>query len=148
MEFAIQLEGISKLTAAFEQSPENATPILQRALSASQAILAKNTTKSTVPWRSGFLTQTFKAEMADLVLRWFPTASYANFVEFGTKPHDIFPKDKKALFWAGAEHPVKVVHHPGTKANDFMGRIMAASVDEINETFGQALGQIVQALTQ
>jgi hypothetical protein len=148
MEFVIEIAGINQLTAAFEQSPEIASPILQRALSASQAILAKNTTKATVPWRSGFLTQTFKAEMAGLILRWFPTASYAQFVEFGTKPHDIFPKNAKALYWPGAEHPVKMVHHPGTKANDYMGRIMAASVEEINASFGQALNLIVAAIAK
>ena len=37
------------------------------------------------------------------------------------------PKDKKALYWPGAAHPVRKVNHPGSKANDFMGRIVAAS---------------------
>lgn len=31
-----------------------------------------------------------------------------------TKPHDIVPRKRKALFWPGAGHPVKVVHHPGS----------------------------------
>jgi len=44
---------------------------------------------------------------------------YAEFVEIGVEPHDIYPKDKKALYWAGAAHPVKKVHHPG-----FAGRNM------------------------
>jgi len=39
------------------------------------------------------------------------------YIEFGTPPHIIRPKDKEALYWKGAEHPVKVVHHPGTRAN-------------------------------
>lgn len=34
----------------------------------------------------------------------------------GTKAHTIVPKRKRALFWPGARHPVKVVRHPGTKA--------------------------------
>lgn len=41
--------------------------------------------------------------------------NYAPHLEYGTRPHVIRPKTKKALFWEGAEHPVKVVHHPGTK---------------------------------
>ena len=44
------------------------------------------------------------------------------FITGGTKPHIIRPKRKKALWWEGAEHPVKIVHHPGTKANKFTGR--------------------------
>ncbi len=38
---------------------------------------------------------------------------YAPGLEFGTKPHVIKPRKKKALFWPGAAHPVKIVHHPG-----------------------------------
>ena len=32
-----------------------------------------------------------------------------------TAPHKIVPKNKKALFWPGAKHPVKSVNHPGSK---------------------------------
>jgi hypothetical protein len=38
------------------------------------------------------------------------------FVEVGTRPHVIEPRDKKALAWPGGKHPVKKVHHPGTQA--------------------------------
>jgi len=37
-------------------------------------------------------------------------------VEYGTRPHIIRPKHKKALYWVGARHPVNKVHHPGTRA--------------------------------
>ncbi|RMB85777.1 hypothetical protein CTZ28_12590 [Streptomyces shenzhenensis] len=46
--------------------------------------------------------------------------SYAADVEGGTEPHDIFPKNKQALYWPGAAHPVAKVHHPGTPAQPFM----------------------------
>ncbi len=45
---------------------------------------------------------------------------YAPYVEFGTKPHEIKPKTKRALFWPGAAHPVASVQHPGTKAQPFL----------------------------
>ena len=45
---------------------------------------------------------------------------YADFVEFGTKPHTIEAKNKQALFWKGAEHPVKSVEHPGSPPKPFM----------------------------
>jgi hypothetical protein len=41
---------------------------------------------------------------------------YADFVEFGTDPHEILPKNAKALWWPGAAHPVRRVQHPGTRA--------------------------------
>src|ERR1700719_525659 len=115
MEFVVQIVGLDQLVAKLKEAPSIAAPILQRALSASQAILAKHTVKGIVPWRTGFLTQSFRAELTTGLLRWFPTASYAPFVEFGTKPHVILPKDKKALYWPGASHPVAKVNHPGTK---------------------------------
>ena len=45
---------------------------------------------------------------------------YAVMVEKGTKAHIIKPKDKKALYWKGARHPVKSVRHPGSKAKPYL----------------------------
>ena len=45
---------------------------------------------------------------------------YAVMVEKGTKAHIIKPKDKKALYWKGAKHPVKQVNHPGSKAKPYL----------------------------
>ena len=148
MDFNVEITGISQLVAAFAEAPAIATPILQKSLSASQAILAKYTVKGTVPWRTGFLAQTFRADISNLILRWFPTASYAPYVEFGTKPHTILPTNKMALYWPGAAHPVKSVNHPGTKPNPFMERIVAAAQNDIDAIFGSALTQIVQAIAQ
>jgi hypothetical protein len=142
MEFSVTITGLDQLVAKLRQAPEIAAPILQRALSASGAILAKHTVKGVVPWRTGFLAQTFKAELTTGMLTWSPTASYAPFVEFGTKPHVIVPKDKKALWWPGAAHPVRSVNHPGTKPNQFMERIVSESQSEIDAQFGNALQQI------
>ena len=38
---------------------------------------------------------------------------YAEQIEIGMKPTVITPKNKKALYWPGAAHPVKKVNHPG-----------------------------------
>jgi len=50
---------------------------------------------------------------------------YANIHQHGgkTRPHLIRAKKKKALFWAGASHPVAVVNHPGSNipARPFLG---------------------------
>ena len=45
---------------------------------------------------------------------------YGRFLEEGTAPHIIRPKNKKALFWGGAAHPVQQVKHPGTKARPLL----------------------------
>ncbi len=38
------------------------------------------------------------------------------YLERGTRAHIIRPRFKKALFWPGARHPVRMVRHPGTVA--------------------------------
>jgi hypothetical protein len=45
---------------------------------------------------------------------------YAIWVEEGTSPHRIDTNSKKALSWAGGEHPVNHVNHPGATASHFM----------------------------
>ena len=45
---------------------------------------------------------------------------YAVMVEKGTKAHIIKAKNKKALYWKGATHPVKKVNHPGSKAKPYL----------------------------
>ena len=45
---------------------------------------------------------------------------YARGVEEGTRSHIIRAKNKKALYWKGAKHPVKSVRHPGSKAKPFL----------------------------
>ena len=145
-EFQVKIVGLDQLVAKLREAPQIAAPILQRALSASHAILAKHTIKGIVPWRTGFLTQSFRAELTTGLLRWFPTASYAPHVEFGTKPHVILPKEKQALYWPGARHPVKRVNHPGQKPNPFMERILSESQAEIDATFVKALELITQKI--
>lgn len=62
-----------------------------------------------------------KLKGGDLVGIWGSyNVKYAIYIETGTDPYIIRPKSKKALFWPGASHPVKVVHHPGIKAQPFL----------------------------
>lgn len=48
------------------------------------------------------------------------TAPHWHFVEYGTRPHIIRPRVKRALWWPDAHHPVKQVYHPGTQAQPFI----------------------------
>ena len=45
---------------------------------------------------------------------------YARGVEEGTRSHTIRAKNKKALYWKGAKHPVKSVRHPGSRAKPYL----------------------------
>lgn len=57
----------------------------------------------------------------------------APWFEEGTKPHVIRPKNKKALFWKGAAHPVRIVHHPGTPAYKVLGGAVEKALQFLGE---------------
>lgn len=50
------------------------------------------------------------------------TASYALMVHNGTRPHEILPRSKRALYFQMNGAPVfaRRVHHPGTSARPFL----------------------------
>jgi len=147
-QFSVTIPNLPKLQAALADYPAISAPIIQRAIVAAQAILAKFTTAATVPIRTGYLVQNWAFELlGSFSARWYPRASYAPFVEFGTAPHDIRPVNKRVLANAKTgEIYGTLVHHPGTKANPFMERIVAAAQPDIDTLFGTALDQVTQAI--
>lgn len=67
--------------------------------------------KSLVPKQSGRLDESLRAEVHDKVLRVGSLdVNYCTAIELGLPPMTIFPKFKQALFWDGADHPVKKVN--------------------------------------
>ncbi len=146
MNFNVQIKGLDTFEAAMAKAPDIARPILQQAINISVDILAKYTVPPTVPYRTGQLVQTFKRDVQDFMARWFPTVKYAPFVEYGSKPHVILPKNKKALYWPGAAHPVSRINHPGSRANPYMERILANAQSDIDHTFMEATELLLQKL--
>lgn len=65
---------------------------------------------------------------------------YGRHLEEGTPPHIIRPKNKKALYWRGAKHPVKVVRHPGSRSYAIVGPTMAANEQRIMNTVKELWG--------
>jgi len=68
-------------------------------------------------------------------------AEYAQWVNDGTQPYTITPTSKKALYWEGADYPVKIVHHPGIKARHFV----EDSLDDVN---GRLDGYFLRAISE
>ncbi|MEU1309505.1 HK97 gp10 family phage protein [Streptomyces cinnamoneus] len=67
------------------------------------------------------LRDSLRAEVSGKVLRVGSLdCNYALYVEMGTGPHVITPRNKKALYWPGARHPVAKVNHPGTPAQPYL----------------------------
>ena len=68
-------------------------------------------------------------------------AEYAEWVNDGTQPYTITPTSKKALYWEGADHPVKVVHHPGIRGRHFVE-------DSLNDVNGRLDGYFLKAISE
>jgi hypothetical protein len=74
-----------------------------------------------VPVDTGRLKESLDAEVRDKVLRvGSRDVNYCLYVEYGTAPHVITPRFKKALHWPGADHPVAKVNHPGTRPQPYL----------------------------
>jgi hypothetical protein len=147
--FSVDIPNISAIQSALADYPAISTPIIQRAIVAAQAVLAKFTTAETVPIKTGNLVQNWGFEVGNLQARYWPRASYAPFVEFGTKPHEIRPVTKRGLAnIETGQYFGQLVHHPGTKPNPFLERILAAAQSEIATLFVTALEQVMQAVAE
>lgn len=59
---------------------------------------------------------------------------YGEYLEEGTPPHVIRAKNKKALYWKGATHPVKQVNHPGTEGFNTIENTMLSNKERIKNT--------------
>lgn len=147
MQFAANIPNLSVLQEALANYPSISRPIIQNAVVAAQAILAKFTIPGIVPVRTGYLVQNWGFDVGDLQARWYPKASYAPYVELGTAPHTIKAVNKKVLANAATGEVFgPVVHHPGTKPNPFMERIVAAAQPEITTLFETAMTNITGAI--
>lgn len=70
---------------------------------------------------TGLMRSRIYHEVNDLTLRvGVRNVEYWMTVEFGSGPHVITPRNKKALYWPGARHPVARVNHPGTPVQPFL----------------------------
>lgn len=62
--------------------------------------------------------------------------NYGEYLEEGTPPHVIEPKNGKALYWNGAAHPVRKVNHPGTKGDPLLERTIEQNKQKLLQDIG------------
>ena len=142
----VEIKNLKELMKSFQQYPRIAEPVLQRAVDATQAIFAKHTLKDDpVPWRTGNLLHSFRFTTGKLQARWFPTARYAPFVEFGRGY--VYPKQKKVLSWVnpGGQRVFAKFSRP-SKPRPFMRQIVEKSQSDVENVFRQAGDIIVREI--
>ena len=103
--------------------------------------------RKNVPVRTGLLRSSIeKGGFGDFlyVSMGNPRAYYAPYVEYGTRPHMIYPRKARALRFEvrGKVIFAKYVHHPGTKPQYVMRR----SVEEVLKEFRRILRRKVLEL--
>ena len=87
----------------------------------------QNNIKKEAPYKEGRLKRSIRVDTRitkkfSIITGYYDEgiAPHGDYVLFGTKPHEIRPKSKKAL--STPYGLFKKVNHPGTKPNDFLGR--------------------------
>lgn len=95
------------------------------------------------PVKHGRLQGSFQLSQEGLGWRIWTDVHYALAVHEGTGPRMIYPKDKQALYWPGADHPVKSVSHPGTKANPYVTRSIDRTGQRVEEFVRRAIEEEV-----
>lgn len=99
-------------------------------------LIVERRAKQICPRKTSRLARSITSEVSKNRVVIGSNVEYAPMVEMGTRPHTITPKNKKALFWPGAGHPVKVVNHPGTRPQPFLRPALIGSLRKIKKVFG------------
>lgn len=73
------------------------------------------------------ITHDLRRDSIGLVARVGTNVSYGAYVELGTTPHRIVARNRRALFWRGARHPVRAVNHPGTRPFPYLRPALVAA---------------------
>ena len=123
MEITIDIDtsGIGKLPGRWEKARQQG---LRESAETMVRFLMQNS-----PVDHGLLKQWFIESIDDEQAVIKSPAEYAIYQDQGTRPYLIQSKRPGGyLFWEGAEHPVKTVHHPGIKAKHFVQQ----SLDELS----------------
>lgn len=144
----IETPNLKELLFNFKRYSAISEKWIQKAIEASAAELHKSANKQNVPWKTGRLVQSFQVAIGRLFAKVWPTAKYARFVYFGSKKHEILPRMKKALYWEGADHPVRRVMHPGTKENRFLERMIKSADPKIAKHFKSAGDNITKEIAK
>jgi HK97 gp10 family phage protein len=97
------------------------------------------------PVRTGYLASTVYKQISDSEGVVGVAASYAKAVVEGTAPHEIRPANGGVLAFmiAGKMIFTPIVHHPGTKPNQFMQNAFEETKSKVDATFAELWLELV-----
>lgn len=139
----VQVTVSMDITGVLENlSPDKATQVkslgLQYAAEETVRTLMMNS-----PVDHGLLKSWFIESIDDSQATIKTPAEYARAVNDGYEPYVIEPVNKKALYWEGADHPVKRVNHPGFAGLHFVENSVSDVESRLNDYFLKALSEVM-----
>ena len=139
----INTNEIDKFAVELIELSEKSRDNVQKAIKKSAFNIEANAKKNLAANKSvvtGHLRRSVATQMGDLEATIHTSnVKYAAIVEKGSKAHIIRPKNKKALYWKGATHPVKQVNHPGSRAKPFLIPAFESEKDKFIENLKEAI---------
>ena len=143
--FQISIPNIADIQAAYKQAPEIMSAIISKAINVSAGYVAQANESSNIPFKTGRLVGSFLADIQATMLRWFPTASYAPYVEFGVGPSPgrYVPAIGKRLV-----NGSNIGMWPGFKGNDYMGRIKSNATPMVQQAFKDAMVEFANQMAK
>ena len=131
--------GVS-LSKVASDMPKLAKTMLKKAVG-----YAKGRAEELTPVRTGLMRQSwYVTEQSDLNSALSNRAPYFLYFIEGTSPHEIRPRFASVLRFQSGTDVVfaKLVNHPGTKPNDLLEQVKAATEAEIPRFFGQVWDEV------
>lgn len=148
----ITLQGFDRLQRAFQQSPQYVGRELHAWVETTAAHLTDEITALT-PKDTGLLQQSIKPSVTQVGALGVSAVigtplSYALPVEFGAEPHDILPKNGKALHFMmrGIPMTLKKVKHPGSKGYFMFTQAFEANIKQVQDSFERMVERVIAKL--
>lgn len=130
----------SELSALFDKAVRELPGKVSKAVRKT-AFDVRATAQQLAPYDTGNLRNSITVEtLGPYAAAVGPTANYGRYVEEGTAPHVIVPKNAKALYFNGIF--TSRVSHPGTRAQPYM----APAAERHAPALTKAIAEVARAL--
>lgn len=145
--FVIKVKGLNEIQGAIQKSPANVFNELSKGIKTSVNLIRPIMRQQAPRGKTRKLSRNIFARangLKGVVGPDLKITPYALYVHEGTRPYEIVPVRKKALWWPGALHPVRRVRHPGIKANPFVERTFNITKRPVQLIFRNTMNKIIR----
>ena len=151
-QFSMKIEGLDQLISDAEKIGGDLPNLMYRAMVNSTTLVqnkAREISPASFKNRTGTLRRSIQRRVENAgrgVI--FVGEDYGKFVEFGTGPHTIYPKNGRVLRFKvdGRNVFARRVNHPGSKAYPFMEPAYRESAPKVLDEYVKIADIIVKAL--